>query len=239
VSDTTLARLETLLAPFDATLGAGFSAVLYGPAARGAAHDGRGEVSVLIILDDVAPATLARLGPALVAWHKSGYPPPFLMSRREWGRAADAFPVELAEITAGYRMLRGSDPVAGATVDRADLRLALERDLAADLMRLRQAWAMHAGAPADLGLVARHAIGPVVALLRGLLALTGRTVPADHAAVIREAAAVAAFDPAPCLLALEARHQRRWKCPPGTFEGFLAAVDRAAGFVDRFHLGDR
>jgi hypothetical protein len=234
-----MARLETLLAPFDAALAGSFSAVLYGPAARGAAHDGRGEVTVLVILDDVAPATLTRLGPALTAWHRSGYPAPFLMSRREWGRATDAFPVELAEITAGYRVLRGTDPVAGVSVDRGDLRLALERDLAADLMRLRQAWAIHANAPADLGEVARHAIGPVVALFRGLLTLGGRTVPADHAAVVRDVAGAVGFDPAACLAALEARHQRRWKCPPGTFEGFLAAVDQAAGFVDRFHLGDR
>ena len=61
----------------------------------------------------VAPATLRALGPAFAAWRKSSPQPPLLISRAEWARAADAFPIEISDMRAAYRLLRGDDPLAG------------------------------------------------------------------------------------------------------------------------------
>ena len=239
MSEMIIAGLEPLLAQFDQALGSGYSALLYGSAARGAHLEGRSDVNVLLILEDVAPAALRRIGPALEAWRKAGHPAPLLLSRREWSRSSDAFPVELADILAAHRLLRGADPTSGVRVAPEELRRALERDLAAGLMRLRQAWALHAGSPKVLGEVAVGASASVVALLRGLLSLVGKNVPVEADEVVRAAAGVAGFSPAPLAAVVAARHQRSWKCPPETFEGFLSAVDAAAQFVDRFTPGDR
>lgn len=239
MSDTIVAGLEPLLTRFDLALGGGYSALLYGSAARGAHVEGRSDVNVLLILDDVTPPALKRLGPALDGWRKAGHPAPLLLSRREWSRSSDAFPVELADILSAHRLLRGADPTTGVQVAPDDLRRALERDLAAGLMRLRQAWALHAAAPAALGQVAVGASASVVALLRGLLSLAGKGAPVEADDVVRTAAGVVGFSPAPLAAVIAARHQRSWKCPPETFEGFLAAVDAAAQFVDRFTPGDR
>ncbi|MFI5234848.1 MAG: hypothetical protein ACHQXA_03985 [Gemmatimonadales bacterium] len=239
MSDAIVAGLEALLAGFDAVLGGGYSAVLYGSAARGGHVEGRSDVNVLLILDDVTPPALRALGPKLAAWRKAGHPAPLLLSRREWARSADIFPIELADIVSAHRLLRGADPVAGVQVVPADLRLALERDFAAGLMRLRQGLALHGGAPAELGEIARGAAAPVVALCRGLLALAGRAVPAEPADVIRMTAGVVGFSPTAPVAVVAARHERKWKCPPETFEGFLAAVESAATFVDSFTPGVR
>jgi predicted nucleotidyltransferase len=239
MSDSVVAGLEPLLARFDEVLGGAYAAVLYGSAARGDHVHGRSDVNVLLILDDVSPAGLRRVGPALDAWRRSGHPAPLLLSRREWVRSADAFPIEIADILAAHRLLRGADPTSGITVAAADLRRALERDLASGLMRLRQAWALHSGDPKALGAVAQEAAGSVVALLRGLLALAGREVPPTSDEVVRAGASVAGSSPVALAAVVAARHQRGWKCPPETFEGFLAAVDAAAQFVDRFTPGDR
>ncbi len=42
-----------------------------------------------------------------------------------------------------YRVLRGSDPLAGMEVRPADLRAALEREFRGKLMRLRQGYALY------------------------------------------------------------------------------------------------
>lgn len=239
MTDDILAGLDPLLAKFDAVLGDGYSAVLYGNAARGEPMDGRSEVHVLLILDDVGPDRLRALGPAFKEWGRAGYHAPLLLSRREWGRASDAFPIEITDIKAAHRVLRGADPVGSVTVDPADLRSALERDLASGLMRFRQAWALHAGEPARLGEVARGAAAPMVALCRGVLTLARNAVPVAADAVVREAARVVGAAPDALATVVAARRQKGWKCPPETFEGFLAAVDAAAQYVDRFSPGDR
>ncbi|MGB7213303.1 MAG: hypothetical protein WBC97_11840 [Gemmatimonadales bacterium] len=239
MTDEIVAGLEALLTQFDALLGAGYSAVLYGAAARGEPVRDRSEVHVLLILEQATPAQLRALGPGFTAWGRAGFHAPLLLTRREWAHSGDAFPVEITDIKAAHRVLRGKDPVAEVTVAPGDLRAALERDLASGLMRFRQAWAMHASEPAKLGEVARGAAGPMVALCRGVLALAGRPVPASADAVVREAAQVigSAADALAAVVAAERR--KGWKCPPETFEGFLAAVDAAARYVDGFPTGDR
>ena len=239
MTDSIAAALEPLLQKFDAALGARYSAVLYGSAARGGHLEGRSDVNVLLVLDDVSPARLRAIGPALRDWSKAGYRAPLLMSRREWSRSSDAFPIEIADIKGAHRLLRGSDPVSAVQVEAGDLRAALERDLAAGLMRLRQGWALHAEEPVQLGEMARGAVAPVIALCRGLLTLSGRLVPVAAAGVVAEAAQVAGFAPQALAAVVAARHEKKWKCPPETFEGFLAAVEAAAQFVDRFSPGDR
>lgn len=239
MTDEIVAGLEALLARFDATLGAGYSAVLYGAAARGEPTPDRSDVHVLLILDQATSAQLRALGPGFKAWGRAGFHAPLLLTRREWARSGDAFPIEITDIKAAHRVLRGKDPVGEVSVAPWDLRAALERDLASGLMRFRQAWALHASEPARLGEVARGAAAPMVSLCRGLLALAGRTVPASADAVVREAVQVTGGAPEALAAVVAARYQKGWKCPPETFEGFLAAVDAAARYVDGFSTGDR
>lgn len=239
MTDSIVAGLDPLLAKFDALLGGSYGAVLYGSAARGEPVTERSDVHVLLILDDVSPARLRALGPAFKEWARAGYHAPLLLSRREWGRSGDAFPIEITDIKSAHRVLRGADPVGGVEVDPADLRAALERDLASGLMRFRQAWALHSAEPAKLGEVARGAAAPMVALCRGVLALAGRAVPVPADAVVREAALLTGGAPDAIAAVVAAGRQKGWKCPPDIFEGFLAAVDAAARYVDRSSPGDR
>lgn len=239
MTDEIVHGLGPMLERFDAVLGTGYSAVLYGAAARGGATGDRADAHVLLILDDASPARLRALGPALTAWGKAGFHAPLLLTRQEWRRSGDAFPIEITDIKSAHRVLRGSDPVAEVDVDPRDLRGALERDLASGLMRFRQAWALHASEPARLGAVATAAAAPLVALCRGVLALAGRPVPVGADAVVGETARVIGAAPDALAAVVAAEGQKGWKCPPETFEGFLAAVDAAARYVDRFPTGDR
>jgi hypothetical protein len=235
--------VDRVVGPFlsqvDSVLGNGYSAVLYGSAARSDFVPGRSNLNLMLITDDLSPARLSGLGRAFATWRKSGYEPPLVILRSEWARATDVFPIEITDMRCGYEVLRGPDPVAGLQVSPADLRQALEREFRGKLLRLRQGYVAAGGDPVALGLLAERSSGTILVLLRGLLVLLGRSVPPEPMEVAAAAAAAMGMDGEPLLNVVRHRGERGWRCPPGEFEGYLEAVARAAAFLDQLQLGDQ
>jgi hypothetical protein len=235
--------VDRVVGPFlsqvDSVLGNGYSAVLYGSAARGDFVPGRSNLNLMLITDDLSPARLSGLGRAFATWRKSGYEPPLVILRSEWARATDVFPIEITDMRWGYEVLRGPDPVAGLQVSPSDLRQALEREFRGKLLRLRQGYVAASGDPVGLGLLAERSSGTILVLLRGLLVLLGRSVPPEPMEVAAAAAAAMGMDGEPLLNVVRHRGERGWRCPPGEFEGYLEAVARAAAFLDQLQLGDQ
>jgi predicted nucleotidyltransferase len=236
-------KVDRVVTPFlaaaDAALGAGYSALLYGSAARGDYLAGRSNINLLLVLDDASPTRLRALAPAFAAWRKAASEPPLLISRTEWARATDVFPIEITDMRAGYHVLRGADPLGAARVQGADLRQALERELRGKLLRLRQGYAAAAGDEKLLGEVAAGSAGTILVLLRSLLTLAGRAVPAAPAALAAEAAALVGVPAAGLTTPVERRGERGWRCTASQFEQYMDAVARAAGYVDQLQLGDQ
>jgi hypothetical protein len=235
--------VDRVVGPFlsqvDSALGDGYSAVLYGSAARGDFVPGRSDLNLMLITDDLSPAKLSGLGGAFAGWRKSGYEPPLVILRSEWARATDVFPIEITDMRCGYQVLRGPDPVAGLQVAPSDLRAALEREFRGKLLRLRQGYVAAAGDPGALGQLAGQSSGTILVLLRALLVLLGRTAPQEPGEVAAVAAAAMGMDGEPLLNVVRHRAERGWRCSPGEFEGYLGAVARAATFLDQLQLGDQ
>jgi len=237
--DTVDRVVGPFLSQVDSVLGNGYSAVLYGSAARSDFVPGRSNLNLMLITDDLSPARLSGLGGAFRTWRKSGYEPPLVILRSEWARATDVFPIEITDMRCGYEVLRGPDPVAGLQVSPADLRQALEREFRGKLLRLRQGYVAAGGDPVALGLLAERSSGTILVLLRGLLVLLGRSVPPEPMEVAAAAAAAMGMDGEPLLNVVRHRGERGWRCLPGEFEGYLEAVARAAAFLDQLQLGDQ
>lgn len=232
--------LEPMLAAADEAFGSSYSAVLYGSAARGDFIDGRSNINLLLVLDDVGPASLRSLGPAVKAWRAKTPEPPLLVSRAEWNRATDVFPLEITDMQASYRLLRGMDPLAGMRVARADLRHALETELRGKLLRLRQGYTLFAAEPADLGALATQSVSTALVLFRALLVLLGRPIAPASAAerIVREAAMLVGFAPDGVVEVVRHRADEKWRCEAAIFEGYLDAVTRTALHVDQLQPGD-
>ncbi len=231
------ALLDRFLADFDRLELADVSVVLHGSAARDQYLQGWSDINLLLVLPEVSIGTLERLRPLLQWWKQDGEALPLLLTREEWHRAGDAYPLEIAEMRTGYRVLRGPDPLAGLVVLLPDLRLALERELRGKLLRLRQVHALLGGDPAALGDIARRSVAALLVYCRGLLVLAGETPPADLADLVRRTAEVAGF-PAPAVLRLVPhRGEEGWTCGASEFAEYLAAVERAARFVDHYQIG--
>jgi hypothetical protein len=235
--------VDRVVGPFlgqvDAALGAGYSAVLYGSAARSDFIPGWSDLNLILVTDDLSPARLSALGGAFAAWRKSGYEPPLLILRSEWARATDVFPVEITDMRCGYQVLRGPDPVVGLQVTPGDLRHALEREFRGKLLRLRQGYMAAAGDSETLGTLAERSSSTFLVLLRGLLALLGRVVPQEPVAAATAAAAAMGVDGEPLLHVVRHRGERGWRCTPAEFERYLDAVAQATTFLDQLQLGEQ
>lgn len=238
-----LEAVERVVRPFltaaDSVLGGDYSAVLYGSGARGDFVPGRSDINLILVAEQLPPATLRALGPAFVAWQKSVAEPPLLITRAEWHRATDAFPLELADMRTGYQVLRGADPLDGIRIARADLRQALEREFRGKLLRLRQGYAASGGDPAKLGALAARSAATMLILLRGLLTLLERTVPREPLQLAVAGAEALGVDSEPLLQVVRHRGDSRWSCPPEAYEAYLEVATRATRFLDQLQLGDR
>ncbi len=234
---------DRVITPFltqvDAALDGGYSAILYGSAARGDFVPGRSDLNLMLIVDDLSPRALAALSAPFAAWAKSGYDPPLVIGRPEWQRASDVFPIEITDMRAGYEVLRGTDPLAGHEVVPADLRHALERELRGKLLRLRQGYVAAAGETEKLGSLAGRSAGTVMVLLRALLALLGRAVPREPVELAAAAAAAMGIEGEPLLNVIRHRAEPGWRCSPVEFAGYMETVARAAAFLDQLQLGDQ
>ena len=235
----TTEMIEPFLAKVDAAIGPDYSAVLYGSVARGENIPGLSDINLLLVLDQLTSDILVRLEPPFSAWVENNIPPPLLMTRAEWRRASDVFPVEITDMRTAYRTLRGSDPVAELVIRRSDHRRALERDLRGKLNRLRQAFVPSERDPESLGMFARQSIASVAVLYRSLLVLVGESVPPYMGAVLTHAASVVGFDPVAMVEIASHRGDQGWKCSREAFEQYLSAVERTVGYVDQLQLGDQ
>ena len=229
---------ETFLSDADHALGHGYTALLVGSAARNEYVPGRSDVNLMLVLPDAGPAALRALQPAFDRWRTSSPVLPLLITREEWSQAADAFPIEICDMRASYRVLRGTDLLAGVEPDRGALRTALEREFRGKLLRLRQAYALHGDNPSALGEVASDSVSTVVLLFRCLLRLVGQEGTGDGSAVIRAAGALAGFDPAPVELLFRRRGERAPRVSAAEYERYLDAVARTVRFADEHHSGD-
>jgi predicted nucleotidyltransferase len=230
--------VDDLLASADSALPAGYSAVLYGSAARGDYIKGRSDVNLLLIAETAGFSTLRALGPALRRWHEASYEPPLLFTRTEWSRATDVFPIEISDMKVKYEVLRGPDPIAPVTVNPMDLRQALEGELRGKLMRMRQAYATFSDEERDLTPLALSSLSSILVLLRAMLVLEGKSVDGNAAGSVEEAARVAEFAPEPVLDIVRNRDAGDWRCRAATFEGYVTAVARAARHVDQLQTGE-
>jgi hypothetical protein len=210
------------------------SLMLYGSAARGTAAKDWSDVNVLLVLRRASADVLRRAAGPLAAWRAVGQPAPLIQTEAEWAASTDVFPMEIDDIREAHRLLAGKDVVSGLKTLRADAREELEREARGKLIRLRAEYTAAADGKA-MGALLAGATGTFLTFFRAALRLQGRAVPAEPAAVVREAASQCGFEAAAFDWALEERAGRK----PGKLgphdpvaAGYLAAVERFVKYVN-------
>jgi hypothetical protein len=212
------------------------SVILYGSAAAGDYRGGASDLNVFCVLQSMSPAEL-RDGEATVKWwREQGNPSPVLMSAEEVRSSTDSFPLEFSDLLETRKVLFGSDPIAGLSVDETHYRILVEHELRAKLLRLRQ---KAAGILSDRDLLLRlmmDSISTFAVLARHSARLAGRPAPATKREAIRAAFEAFGMEPRASYTLLDLRDgavKPRGVDSDSLFELYLREIEALVAAVDR------
>jgi hypothetical protein len=216
------------------------SLLVYGSAARGG-RGGRPDsmtapVNTLLICDGVDERLFAALEAVVVAWERSGHPPPIVFSETEWRASSDAFAIEYEDIRGAYRLVAGRDPWPGITVRREDIQRQLEHELLGKLVRVRQGYIGTQSHGGQLTEVVAGSASGFLTMLRTTLRLADTPVPATPAELVLAAAAIVGFpagDLADVVAHVEGRATLALHPHDPRAVAYLEAVARTADYVNR------
>jgi len=164
------------------------SVVLYGSAAAGDHTGKRSDYNVLIVLDQLGLAQLRALAPPVRSWVKAGNVTPLLLTPAHLTRAAELFPLEIADLKDSHHILFGADVVSSLSVHTANLHLQLEHELNGKLMQLRSRYLLTRGNRRHVRELMIRSLSTFLVLCRGALRLYHPTVPAKKLEALGELA---------------------------------------------------
>lgn len=168
------------------------------------------------------------------AWHGASAATPLLLTRAEFARSADAFPIEYAEMDETAVVVYGDNPFAvEGHVKLDDLRRACEVQVRSHLLHLREDYVECGGKPSDVAALVSESAAGFAILLRHLARLEGSpaSTPGELAAFVASRTAIEArlIDD---LLALANPSTRADVNAARLFPEYLAAVANLAQLVD-------
>jgi hypothetical protein len=187
-----------------------------------------------LTLDDLE-ACAARAG----AWRRAGAATPLLLTRTEFARSLDAFPIEYGDILDSHAVVVGQDPFEGLTVNAGDRRRACEVQAKSHLLHLREDYLEAGGRPGAIEQLVRDSAPAFAALLRHLARLdetSGRS-DAELVAWASDQIGLEARVVGDLLLLADSDGPSPVD-PLRLFPAYVAALERLVEFVDRWR-GDR
>jgi hypothetical protein len=198
-----------------------FGARLESLVAYGDLSDGADEIHTAALVERLTFQDLAACAPLVIGWRKAGLAVPLLLSRDEFLRTLDVFPVEYGDIITRHVVIVGQDPFRGMSVRESDLRRACELLAKSHLIHLREGYLESGGQPSAVA----RLIGASALSLRALAANLEQLDPGiDERAgltpdLIRE---------------VETAGSSTIADPSALFSRYLGAVERLWAQVDRW-----
>jgi hypothetical protein len=194
-----------------------------------------GAVPSLALVRSLALEDLNACAARSAAWHRAGAATPLLLTRAEFARSLDAFPIEYGEIIEHHEIVLGEDPFDGLSIGRDDLRRACEVQVKSHLLHLREDYVEGAGRSGEIESLVRESAPGFAAVLRHLARLDGED-GGTAADLVRYASQRVRLDPHVVgdLLALSDAEGLPTVDAVKLFPAYLAAMERTADFVDRW-----
>jgi hypothetical protein len=215
------------------------SLVLYGSAAAtvDGFHPEFSDLNVLCLVKRLDAAALQKLSPVVAWWGKQKQPAPMLFTIEELRFSADVFAIELYDIKNVHRVLFGADHFVSLEVPMNLHRVAVERELRTNLVRLRQRYL--AASANDSKAVLRlmtDSVSSFVTLFRHALIALGEQPPESKRDVVAKLAELLGFDRSAFDSILDLREGKVKKDQinvSSVFEGYLESIKRVVEEVDR------
>jgi hypothetical protein len=204
------AGLKALAADLQRIFGARLqSVVTYG----NGGGDGR---YTLALVERLTFADLTACAPRMTDWRRAGVAAPLILTRDEFQRTLDVFPLEYGAILASHTVVAGDDLLAGMRVSEADLRRGCELQAKSHLIHLREGYLETAGDPKAVGRLISASAPALRSLLGNLHRLDAGA--AERAGMTPEllkeiagAADATIADPSPLLARYVTAVERLWQ----------------------------
>ena len=133
------AALDALVGDLERIFGARLGSVLAYDLDRGAGNENDDELlHALALVDAIAFGDLTRMVPLAPAWRKAGLAIPLVLTKHEFIRTLDVFPLEYGNIIASHVVIAGENPFAGVHVADADRRRGCELEAKSHVIHLRE-----------------------------------------------------------------------------------------------------
>lgn len=218
-----------------------YGVALYGSAARGGAEHipKQSDYNVLVLVAALSMDALERESPIARDWRADGNPPPLTLTLSEWRRCADIYPMEYADILQHHRVLHGSLPLDGISVDRNQLRLQLESEAMGKLLRLRHSILLAGNSRAQQRTLLESSMSAMLTLFRAYARLGGGTPPRDSEELCRSVGALAGFDATPFVRVwrhLKSAEKLKDDEVAPTLAAYLQSVEAFVSHVDQYPL---
>lgn len=170
----------------------------------------------------------------VMRWQAAGAATPVVLTRQEFARSLDVFPVEFGEIIASHETHFGTDPFAGLAVATGDLRRACEGQVRSLLLHVREDYMEAAGAARAVARVVVESAAEFRALLSLLSRLDGQHLERQHLAAW--AAGRLQLDPKVVSDALHIAHDadKSGVDAGRLFPAYLTAIEQLARHVDEW-----
>jgi hypothetical protein len=148
LTDRQRAALEVLVADLRTVFGSRLHSLV---AYELAGLDGEESyVRTLALVERVSFDDLVRTVPLTAAWQRRGLGVPLLLSRHEFERTLDVFPLEYGNLIANHIVIVGDDPFGGVRVADADRRRGCEQQAKSHLIHLREGFLETQGDPRNV-----------------------------------------------------------------------------------------
>ena len=125
-------------------------------------------VHTLALVERLAFEDLTACASHVSGWGRAGLAVPLLLSRDEFVRTLDVFPIEYGYIIATHTLISGDTPFAGMSIRDADLRRACELQIKSHLIHLREGYLENSGATSRIGGMMAASAPALRALVRNL-----------------------------------------------------------------------
>jgi hypothetical protein len=191
------------------------SLVAYGP------DDHPDGIHTLALVERLDFQDLTACAPRNGDWQRAGAAVPLLLSREEFLRTLDVFPLEYGGIIGSHQLIAGQDVLGGMRVSDTDLRRGCELQVKSHLIHLREGYLETLGDPARAARLIAASAPALRSLMDNLLQLDG------------EAAARAGLTPE-LMREVAAAHTSTIADPSPLLARYLSAVERLWQEVDRW-----
>ena len=131
------AALDALVGDLERIFGARLGSVLAYGLDRGA-DDADELLNALALVEAITFEDLSRMVPLAPAWRKAGLAIPLVLTKHEFIRTLDVFPLEYGNIIASHVVITGENPFAGLHVADADRRRGCELEAKSHVIHLRE-----------------------------------------------------------------------------------------------------